>query len=94
MSDNINFCNATSEWNCNEFGVETSWACEPDQVAETQETISDFIDARGSGYDIYQTPVGDLYVWENVQSRPGKRRGNLFLMDRTDRRLTFFDGEV
>ena len=93
MRDTTDFLNATSKWNCNKFGVETAWVCEPPDVALTQETIDDFITSRGKGYDLYQTPVGDLYVWENVQSRPGKRRGNLFLMDRTDRRLTYFDGE-
>jgi hypothetical protein len=90
----IDFCNATSEWNCNQFGIEEAWACEPENVVETRETISDFVEARGGGYDLYETEVGDLYVWENQQSRLGKRRGNLFLMDAGDIRYTYFDGQV
>jgi len=88
------FCNATSQWNCNKFGIETAWVCEPAEVVDTRETIADFIKARGSDYDLYQTEVGNLYVWENQQTRKGKRRGNLFLMDAGEIRFSYFDGEV
>ena len=92
--DTVDFCNATSVWNRNEFGIETAWVSEPENVVETRETIADFIEARGNGFDLYKTDVGDLYVWEKQQSRPGKKRGNLFLMDAGGIRYSYFDGEI
>ena len=35
--DTVDFCNATSVWNYNEFGVETAWVAEPENVIETRE---------------------------------------------------------
>ena len=89
----IDFCNATSVWN-GEYGDEVSWACEPEDVIRTAETIDDFKSARSGTPDEYETPKGTLYVWENQQARKGKRRGNVFLLDGGDFRFTYFDGEV
>ena len=94
MTNRNDFCNATSVWNSGVFGKEISWVCEPDEVQETRETIADFIEARTGEHEIYKTEVGNLYVWEDQQSRKGKRRGNLFVLDAGDRRYCYFDGEV
>jgi len=88
------FCNATSVWNSGEYGDDVSWACEPEDVVRTAETIDDFKSARSGTADEYDTPKGTLYVWENQQSSKGKRRGNIYLLDGIDFRFTYFDGEV
>lgn len=95
----VDFCNATSLWNCNQFGVESAWVCEPEDVVETHETLEDFVKARGEGYDIYEADASDLkscrlFVWENQQSRPSCRRGNLFVIDAGKCLYAYFDGEA
>ena len=75
-----------------------------DQIIETRETIEDFFNARGWRNDrngnrpdvpreLNKTIVGDLYIWEDQQSRKGARRGTLFVMDFGDARACYFDGE-
>ncbi|MFZ6774616.1 hypothetical protein ACO0LB_18080 [Undibacterium sp. SXout7W] len=74
------------------------------QVVETRDTLEDFFSAHGrklghrdgkpNGQELCRTIAGALYKWEAVQSRPGKRRGNLFVMDFGDARACYFDGEV
>ena len=88
------FCDATSEWNCNEFGNETGWVCEPDDVVQTRDTLEDFKAARSGTAEEYETPIGILYVWENQQSRKGARRGDVFLVDAGEFRLSYFCGQV
>ena len=91
---NEDFCNATSVWNSGTYGNEIAWVCEPEDVTQTAETVADFVAARSGKADEYATEKGTLYVWENQQSRAGKKRGNLFLMDAGDFRLSYFDGEA
>lgn len=78
---------------------------EDDQIVETRDTIENFFDARGrrltrSGerpavpMELNKTIVGDLYVWENQQSRKGARRGTLYVMDFGHARACYFDGEA
>jgi len=89
-----NFCDATAEWNSGYFGDESSWICEPKNVVVSAERISDFTAARGTAHEEIETEAGLLLVWENQQSRPGCRRGNLFVMDSGDGSLSYFDGEA
>ena len=84
---------ATAEWNSGEYGDELAWVCEPDEVVVTAETVADFIKARGNPAEVFQTEAGDLHIWCKQQSRPGCRRGDLFLLDIGDSRLSYFDGE-
>lgn len=94
--DEKDFCDATAVWNCEDidkFGDEISWACEPDDVVETRDTLENYFDARDAKPIEYQTPIGVLYVWTNIQTRKGRRRGDLFLMDGGEKRLSYFSGE-
>lgn len=73
-------------------------------IVETRETVEDFFSANGrklsrrdgkpTGEELLKTIVGDLFKWSGVQSRRGKRRGNLFVMDFGDVRACYFDGEI
>lgn len=92
----IDFCNATSQYNSHEFGDETSWICEPDEVALTRDTLENFKDglAHGEPDEILETPVGELFIWFNRQSAKGCQRGDLFVMDFGDARAAYFTGEV
>ncbi len=76
-----------------------------DQIVETRETVEDFFNAGGrklnrqgqrpeTPYELNKTIVGDLYVWEDQQSRKGARRGTLYVMDLGDARACYFDGEA
>ena len=94
MITSKDFCDATSEWNCNEFADETGWVCEPDDVVQTSETVADFQAARSGTADEDETPLGILYVWENQQARKGARRGEVFVLDAGDFRLSYFSGQV
>lgn len=77
---------------------------EDSQVVETRDTLDQFFsqhgrklgrrDGKPTGQELCRTIAGDLYKWEDVQSRPGKRRGTLFVMDFGDARACYFDGEV
>ena len=87
------FCDATSVWNGHEID-ELGWVCEPDDVVWTADTLEHFIEASGPAFEKVNTPPGILYVWENQQSRKGKARGNLFVMDAGDHRWAYFNGEV
>ena len=64
-----------------------------EQVVETQETIDDFLAARGSSTQ-ESTLVGTLHKWEGVQARKGARRGTLYVMDFGHARAAYFDGEA
>lgn len=76
------------------------------QVAVTTDTLDDFFDKQGRQlnrrtgdrpsipYELNKTLLGDVYKWENVQSRKGCRRGTLYVMDMGDFRACYFDGEV
>ena len=70
------------------------------RVVETAETMDDFFKARGrtvnrKGEDRgwCETVKGRFYRWDNVQARPGCRRGTLYVMDFGDARAAYFDGE-
>ena len=78
---------------------------EDEQIVETRDTVENFFDARGWRNDrngerpavpmeLNKTICGDVFVWENQQSRKGARRGTLYVMDFCDARATYFDGEV
>tara|TARA_A100000172_G_scaffold29701_1_gene17660 strand:- start:1375 stop:1659 length:285 start_codon:yes stop_codon:yes gene_type:complete len=94
MLTDKDFCDATSVWNCDEFGDELSWVCQPDDVVRTADTVADFQAARSGAPDEYETPLGVLYVWENQQARKGARRGEVFVLDAGDYRLSYFSGQV
>ncbi len=79
--------------------------CSDNQIVETRETIDDFFAARGrrldrngnrpaTPYEQEATAHGVIYVWRNVQSRPGMTRGNLHVMDFGDVRACYFSGQV
>jgi hypothetical protein len=85
---------ATAEWNSGEFGDELAWVCEPDEVVVTAETLADFVEARGNPSETVNTAAGDLHIWQKQQSRPGCRRGDLFLLDAGTSRLSYFGGET
>lgn len=76
-----------------------------EQVVETRDTIEDFFSAHGRKlnrkgerpevpYEQEATLLGTLYHWENVRSRKGARRGDLYVMDFGDARAAYFDGEA
>ncbi len=75
------------------------------QVVETAETIEDFLSSRGRRLDRkgrapyppfehHETLCGAVYKWDDVQARPGARRGTLYVMDFGAARAAFFDGEA
>lgn len=76
-----------------------------ERIVETRDTIENFFDARGRRLtrngerpavpmELNKTICGDVYVWENQQSRKGARRGTLYVMDFGDARACYFDGEA
>ena len=85
--------------------LDISEVIEDDQVVETAETIEQFFDSRGrklnrkgerpvTPFELNKTIVGEIYKWEAQQSCPGKRRGDLYVMDFGTARACYFDGEV
>lgn len=75
------------------------------EVVETRDTIEDIYSRNGRRLDrngnrpavpreLYKTLLGQIYIWQNVQTHKGARRGTLYVMDFGDARATFFDGEV
>jgi hypothetical protein len=84
---------ATAEWNSGDFNDETAWVCEPDEVVTTAETLENFICSKGKPHETIETQAGNLHIWHNQQSRPGCVRGDLFLLDVGNVRLSYFDGE-
>ena len=63
--------------------------CTDIEVVETRDTVADFVANGGKP----TAREGALFVWENVQTRKGARRGHLFVMDFGGVRAAFFDGE-
>jgi hypothetical protein len=75
-----------------------------EQIVETAETVEHYFEARGrrlnrkgerpeTPYEKNTTLLGDVYKWDDVQSRKGARRGTLYLMDLGNARAVYFDGE-
>lgn len=75
------------------------------QIVETRDTIEDFFGAQGRRllkngerpavpFERNETLLGEIYVWEDVQSRKGARRGTLYVKDFGDVRAAYFDGEA
>ena len=95
QTQNLQFCNSTSEWNCGDYGDEISWVCEPEDVVATQETVKDFEHglANRCADEIVKTKDGDLHVWNNIQRKKGCRRGDLFVLDLGNARASYFSGE-
>jgi hypothetical protein len=94
--DEKDFCDATSMWNCNIFGDEDCWVCQPRHVVESQTTILDYKQgaARGHKYKTFETPVGKLYVWEKIKPRPSSRTGDLFVVQDGDKTFSYFDDDL
>jgi hypothetical protein len=77
---------------------------EPDDVADTGDTLDAYFDANGTmmkrdgtpSRKLHEiaTPVGTVYVWLGLQQRKGLRRGDLYVMDFGDRRAAYFTGET
>lgn len=76
-----------------------------EDIVETRDSVENFFDARGRRLDrkgerpavpaeLNKTICGEVYIWENQQSRKGARRGTLFVMDFGEARASYFDGEV
>lgn len=76
-----------------------------EQVIETRDTVENFFEARGWRNDrngnrpavaleLNKTLLGDVYKWDDQQSRKGARRGTLYVMDFGDARASYFDGEA
>lgn len=75
------------------------------QIVETRDTVENFFEAQGRRLDrrtgqrpavpheLNTTICGDVYKWEDVQTRKGARRGALYVMDFGDARAAFFGGE-
>ena len=100
---------ALASWNCNSITnvdeLDIDEMITDDQIVETRDTIENFFDARGWRNDRNgnrpdvpreknKTLLGDIFVWENQQSRKGAQRGTLFVMDFGDARACYFDGEA
>jgi len=79
--------------------------CEDSDVFSTGESLEHFFSSRGRKlnrqgnrpdvpYEKRSSLLGDVYVWENQQSRKGARRGNLYVMEFGNYCATYFDGEV
>lgn len=99
---------ALASWNKSSATVEEldiSDMIEDDQVVSTGESIDHFFSSRGrklnrngerpeTPYELNRTKVGDLYIWEDQQSRKGARRGTLFVMNFGDYSACYFDGEA
>lgn len=90
---------------CGVADVEIDDMIEDEQVVETRETIEDFFNARGWRNDrngnrpdvpreLNKTAFGEVFVWENQQSRRGARHGTLYVMDMGEARACYFDGEA
>lgn len=100
------FRKALASYNaCGSADVEIDDMLEDEQVVETRETVEDFFNARGWRNDRNgnrpavpreqnKTAFGDVFVWEDQQSRKGARRGTLYVMDFGDARACYFDGEA
>lgn len=101
------FRRAVASWNaCGSADCEIDDVIGEDaDVVETRDTIEDFFSARGRRlnrkgerpevpYEQERTAFGIVYRWENVQARPGARRGDLFVMDFGDTRACYFSGQA
>lgn len=101
------FRKAAASWNCcGDADVDIDDMVTADEkVVETRDTVEDFFSKNGrrlkrdgsrpeTPFELEQTAYGPIYVWSDVQSRPGKRRGTLLVMDFGDARAAYFDGEV
>ena len=76
-----------------------------EEVVETLDTVEDFFAANGRRltkkgerpaipFEKNRTLVGDVYRWDDIQTRKFARRGSLFVMDFGTARAAFFDGEA
>lgn len=90
------FCKATAQYNSGDFEDEFGYVCEPDEVAQTRNTVQDFKEGLGNGEpdEILKTPAGELLVWYDRQSAKGCKKGDLFVMDYGESRAAYFDGET
>jgi len=65
-----------------------------DSIVETSETLADFKNKRGNFSSLSEnTDYGFVAVFENIQRAKGMRRGDLYVVEFSDKTLTYFDGE-
>ena len=62
-----------------------------DDVVSTQDDLASF--QKKAALREIKTDFGTLFVAEGVQAAPGKRRGDLFVMDFGHGRAAYFTGE-
>jgi hypothetical protein len=68
--------------------------CRDDQVAQTRDTIADFVTKCGQPHETDNYSFGNLLVWNGLQTRKGATRGNLYVMDFGEARGTYFSGQA
>jgi hypothetical protein len=88
-----------SDWNRDECELgEDSWNYRESKVSGVNDTIAEFVAANGEPSEtvaLDRIQPGLLgYRWESVQSAPGKRRGDLTVVDFGNVRTAIFDGEI
>lgn len=68
--------------------------CSEEQVAQTRDTVADFIEKWGQPADTQEYSFGTLLIWNDLQTRKGARRGDLYVMDFGEARAAYFSGQA
>jgi hypothetical protein len=68
--------------------------CSEEQVAQTRDTVVDFVGKWGAPHDTEKYSFGTLLIWNALQSRKGAVRGDLYVMDFGGARAAYFSGEA
>lgn len=67
--------------------------CSENEVTQTRDTVASFIEKWGAPHETEVSRFGKLLIWNDLQTRKGARRGNLYVMDFGNARAAYFGGE-